>query len=86
MTKKYSSPQAYLNRFFKKSKKFEYTAGEDTYTNKDFRLSWVDGEIFILEKRVIDRSVGADYYEDIDAGELEKLVLHVKKLYEEYEG
>ena len=48
---KYSSPQALLNRYFKKSKKFKYIMSDsDEYENQDFLLTNLEGEEFILDE------------------------------------
>lgn len=80
--KPYSSPNAYLNRYFKKSKRFLYQTdvdGCDYYVNRNYRLMYIEGEKFILEERVIDRDTGADYFEELFYGTLEDCVKIMKE-------
>jgi hypothetical protein len=71
----YSSPKAYLNRFFKGKNKFKYImSGLDQYENENFQLTWIGNETFVLAKRVIDQDVGADYFEDFFKGTLVECV------------
>lgn len=62
---KYSSPQALLNRYFKKQNKFQYILGKDEYESKDWLLTWESGEFFYLSKKIRDNSVGMEWFEDI---------------------
>jgi hypothetical protein len=78
---KYSSPQAYLNRYFKGRKKFNYTSdsdGNDMYESKSWNLVWVRGEEFILERRVRDFDTGADYFDECFYGTLIECVNYIK--------
>jgi hypothetical protein len=75
---KYSSPQAYLNKYFKGRRKFNYILNEDAYEAKDWRLDWVESESFVLSRRVIDRDTGADYFDDIFKGTLIECVNYIK--------
>lgn len=80
---KYTSPQAYLNRFFKGDKRFQYTTledGSDVYTSKDFQLVWVRNEDFVLEIRIQDFDTGADYFEECFYGSLTDCVYKIKNI------
>lgn len=75
----YSSPQALLNRYFKGNKKFIYM--DDEYSSEDFKLTWIEGEVFVLSKRIMDFDTNADYYEDVNQGLLIDLVTRMRKFY-----
>lgn len=75
----YSSPSAYLNRFFKKQNRFVYS--DDLYTNPDFQLVWIEGEQFVLQVHVMDVDTGADFYDDHSTGELTELVQKIREFY-----
>jgi hypothetical protein len=75
----YSSPQSLLNKHFKKQKKFLYV--DDEYLNKDFQLTWIEGEVFVLSARITDSDTGADYYDDVTHGLLSDLVGIIKEFY-----
>jgi hypothetical protein len=87
---KYSKPSALLNRYFKGNKKFIFTTdnqGLDCYENPDFRLVWMEGERFLLEKRMFDHSVGADWYEETKViQELESLVGLIRDFYKNFDN
>jgi hypothetical protein len=74
---KYKSPSNYLNKFFKGKNKFIYN--DDYYKNNNYKIVWIENETFCLEKRIIDKDVGADYFEDIAVGDLVTIVDLIKK-------
>ena len=85
MKNQYSSPQAFLNRFFKGPKRFSYSTledGSDVYISTDYQLVWVRGEDFILERRVRDFDTGADFFDEVFYGSLIDCVQKIKKLNE----
>lgn len=81
----YSSPQAYLNRFFRNDKKFTYTTTEDgldCYENSNFRLVWDSGEKFYLDVYITDNDTNSAWYEQTSHyGNLIYLVDIIRKAY-----
>ncbi len=53
----------------------------DCYENKDWHLTHIDEERFVLSRRVQEHDTGADYFEDCFFGELSeclKIMIGVK--------
>lgn len=77
--KLYSSPQAYLNRFFKGPKRFKFEISfENSYENEEWRIEWIDDENFLLQISLPDTS-GFPSWHDIFIRPLVECVEYMRK-------
>jgi hypothetical protein len=76
----YSSPLAYLNRFFRGHKKFHMS--ENGYENDEFTLTHLEGEVFELAELI--REPLGPVEKEIEVGHLIKLVETIRRSYEQW--